>query len=530
MSSVDPAAEELLEAAEDVRTTLEELRVAEAELAQQNEDLQAAQWALAAEADRYRLLFESAPVAYVTTDRAGAIREANRAAMELLDLRFPRGKPLANVVELEQRRPFRTWLRERVAADGTDERAWRLRHRSGVLRDVEISVTATEDELLWAIADVTDRTHAEEHVWALNRALEQQAAEQAGEVGAVFEEMPYGVVLVDAGTRRVRRANVRATEILGPIVGSPLERLQRADMDGAPLPAERLPGKRALDGETVAPERVRITRDDGTERVLDMGALPLRDAAGTIVAAAVTLDDVTVRYRREQADRAFIVNSAHQLRTPITAIASAVAALEAGAKKKPAEREHFLAHIARETDRMTRLVESLLILARLQRDGSTPALSVVPLAPLLRQACAEVSPAEGVTIRVEADEDVGCVTNQGLLLEVVVNLVTNAVTHTTEGEIVLRALLDDDDDDDDDYPDHAVVEVADTGPGVAPEDRELVFERFFRTADGRKGAGLGLAIAVEAMRALRGQIELVDTPAGSGATFRLRLPGATILP
>jgi two-component system phosphate regulon sensor histidine kinase PhoR len=362
----------------------------------------------------------------------------------------------------------------------------------------------------------------ETNAWALNRALEDRVAEQEGELAAIYDQIPYGLAVVDSTTQLVRRANRRALEILGPVLGARLTGVQRFYLDGRPMPSELAPDSRALGGERVVPERLRVVTPDGRERIVEMGAVPLVGVDGTVTAAAVTVDDVTHRHTREESDRQFIVNSAHQLRTPITAIASALAALEAGAKNSAPELEHFLGHIERGTERMVRLVESLLTLARLDRGGDAPALTVVPVRPMLQQAASEADPPKGVRMRVDAPADIGAVTNRGLLLEVVVNLVTNAIAHTPSGQIVLRAQRDE-------AEMKTWIEVSDSGPGVPVEKRPLIFDRFYRASDGTKGAGLGLAIARDVMRVLHGSVEIVDTPPGEGATFRLTLPGARIL-
>ncbi|BCJ69273.1 hypothetical protein GCM10009779_06110 [Polymorphospora rubra] len=109
------------------------------------------------------------------------------------------------------------------------------------------------------------------------------------------------------------------------------------------------------------------------------------------------------------------------------------------------------------------------------------------------------------------------------LRQILGNLMTNAITHTPSGATVTLRLRRE-------RGDLAVVEVADTGPGLSPEQAERVFERFYRAdvartrrTDGATGAGLGLAIVAALVAAHRGSVEVVETP-GGGATFRVRLP------
>jgi signal transduction histidine kinase len=262
-----------------------------------------------------------------------------------------------------------------------------------------------------------------------------------------------------------------------------------------------------------------VTTPEGDAVVLELSATPLHDEQGAIVAVALTFDDLTERERRDRADAQFVENAAHQLRTPVTAIAIATAALEAGAKDDPDERERFIAHVARESERMARLVDALLGLARLQRGGARPLVALAPVAPLVNEIVETVHVRRGVQFALECPPEVALVGDGPMLREAIANVVQNAAAHTDSGSIRVSARL---------AGEHAIIEVTDTGPGVPPEDRGRVFERFFQVGRGRRvGAGLGLAIAAEAVRANGGTLELVDS--GPGATFRFTLPGAKIL-
>src|SRR5205814_9913795 len=107
------------------------------------------------------------------------------------------------------------------------------------------------------------------------------------------------------------------------------------------------------------------------------------------------------RERRERAEREFVANAAHELRTPVAAIASAVEVLQAGAKDAPADRDLFLGHIEREAARLTRLARALLVLARAQARHEPPPLQLVELAPLLGQVAAAILPPGDVQVVVD---------------------------------------------------------------------------------------------------------------------------------
>src|SRR5215210_2283413 len=159
---------QLLEALGALQESLQELDVAEAELAQQNEELVAAREALEIERHRYRELFDEAPFAYLVTDAVGVVEEANLAAAELFDYSrlMLRGKPLPVLVSPDDRRRFRDLLRELRASPGRREAEVEL-----VSAKRRVMLTVEPDErpgsplrLRWVLRDVTDRRAAEEEL------------------------------------------------------------------------------------------------------------------------------------------------------------------------------------------------------------------------------------------------------------------------------------------------------------------------------------------------------------------------------
>ncbi|WP_444948770.1 HAMP domain-containing sensor histidine kinase [Micromonospora ureilytica] len=230
--------------------------------------------------------------------------------------------------------------------------------------------------------------------------------------------------------------------------------------------------------------------------------------------------------RSEERMRQFVADASHELRTPLTTIRGFAELYRQGAASAPEQTAGLLRRIEDEAARMGLLVEDLLLLARL--DMERP-LSLTPVElPVLasdavqaaramaseRQIELEIAPESGPLV-VSADD--------ARLRQVIGNLVTNALTHTPpEAEIRVRLHAE--------PGGFAVVEVADTGPGLSTEQAERVFERFYRAdaartrrADGNTGTGLGLAIVAALVAAHHGSVEVAQTP-GGGATFRVRLP------
>jgi signal transduction histidine kinase len=198
----------------------------------------------------------------------------------------------------------------------------------------------------------------------------------------------------------------------------------------------------------------------------------------------------------------------------VSAITSAVEALQAGAQNTKDEREAFIRLIGRQADRLARLTRSLLLLARAQTREEPIRLEPVPLKPLLEDVAAATEAASASSVEVTCAEGVVALAQHDLTEQVVANLVGNAIKHGQDGTIVLSARP---------AGDSVVIEVVDRGPGMRPGAQQRVFDRFYSDQDGQRGGfGLGLAIARDAVRALGGSIEIESQP-GRGTTARVTL-------
>ncbi|RZS37855.1 two-component system OmpR family sensor kinase [Herbihabitans rhizosphaerae] len=224
----------------------------------------------------------------------------------------------------------------------------------------------------------------------------------------------------------------------------------------------------------------------------------------------------------EERMRRFVADASHELRSPLTSIRGYAELYRQGAVTGDAEISHALQRIEDEAARMGLLVDDLLLLARL--DQQRPLRSEeVDLVVVVVDAVEDArAGAGGRTIGLDVSG--GPLTVRGdeaRLRQVVANLLNNAVRHTPDDASVHVGLSTVDN------GWFAEVEVADTGNGLAPEQAERVFERFYRASPGRSrddgGAGLGLAI-VAALVAAHGGTVGVESRPGEGATFRVRLP------
>ena len=225
-------------------------------------------------------------------------------------------------------------------------------------------------------------------------------------------------------------------------------------------------------------------------------------------------------YRQQER---FTADAAHELRAPV---ANLLAVVEAHRTQAPADQpatRDTLAVVHRQGQRLNRLITDLLLLARLDGpEAAAPAqpCSLVQIVRDLIEETGETAAAAGVRLQlVGGEQDIHVQGMESELYRLVSNLLLNAIQYSPEGgEVVLRL---------GDERGLAVLEVQDSGIGIAAADQQRVFDRFFRSDPGRSrregGTGLGLSIAAAIVRSQRGHISVVSRP-GAGSVFSVRLP------
>ncbi|HVM69543.1 MAG TPA: ATP-binding protein [Gaiellaceae bacterium] len=320
----------------------------------------------------------------------------------------------------------------------------------------------------------------------------------------LVERLNEGVLLLDRELR-ITFANGHAADAI-----------PAAMLSGGASLAEAWPDERVLAlarrlfTDAAPPEPAHV---DVRGRLLRVSGVP---AAGGETALLIVAD-TTERERAERAQREFVTNAAHELRTPIAGIVTSVEMLQTGAKDDPAARDQFLAHIEREAARLTRLTRALLVLARAEARQEEPRAAPVEVEPLLRRIAESFEPLPGVALEVECEPGLEVHTDADLLEQALGAVVQNARKYTDAGAIVLRGTRS---------GGVAAVEVEDTGRGVPEAEQARIFERFYRGIDDDGGGfGLGLAIAAQAVRVLGGRIDVKST-SGAGTTVRVVLPAA----
>ena len=231
--------------------------------------------------------------------------------------------------------------------------------------------------------------------------------------------------------------------------------------------------------------------------------------------------------RSEGKMRQFVADASHELRTPLTTIRGFAELYRQGAVPQGEDVNRLMRRIEDEAARMGLLVEDLLLLARLDRERPlTLAPTELPvLAMEAVQAAQATAPERRIDLEVRDEPELlVAYADDARLRQVIGNLMTNALVHTPpDAQVTLRLYAE--------SGNRAVIEVADTGPGLGAKQQEHVFERFFRVDEARTrrtdqaatGTGLGLAIVAAIVRAHHGTVDVQSEP-GKGATFRVSLP------
>ena len=277
----------------------------------------------------------------------------------------------------------------------------------------------------------------------------------------------------------------------------------------------------ALSGRVAVGQHV---SSQGSERHWRVTASPAGDAV------ILAFEDLTALDEAERMRREFVANVSHELRTPLTAMTGFIETLRGAARDDTAARERFLAIMAREAARMSRLVDDLLSLGRVEAEGRARPARVADLGAVVRAATQALRPraeAAGVALEVALPEvPVALRGDADQLQQVLANLIENALKYGAAGGVVRVALAPP-------VPDArlrgpaARIDVIDRGEGIDHIHLPRLTERFYRVDAHRSremgGTGLGLAIVKHIVARHRGRLEIESAP-GQGSRFSVLLP------
>lgn len=346
------------------------------------------------------------------------------------------------------------------------------------------------------------------------RATQMQRSEQ----GAILDAINAAMIAVDCDLGLLR-SNRTAEKLYGLAAGDrnrPLEDVLKEEV------VHELIRSVLANGRGFAAEFDSQVLDN---QRLNAVAERMFDATGRILGVVVVIENVTELRQVEQVRVDFAANVSHELRTPITNIKGYAETLELGDEVDEQQTTHCLRVIRRNADRLNRIIDDLLTLARLDQVPYTEEGESITISA--RQVVTEAidrvmvdAREQGVEFNVACEDDLRVHTRGNLLVQALTNLLVNAVRYGPRGQIIsIRAKPEE----------NAVVfEIEDQGPGIPKEHLPRLFERFYRVDKARSraegGTGLGLAI-VKHIALVHGGAVSVESQLDRGSVFRIEIPG-----
>jgi len=378
----------------------------------------------------------------------------------------------------------------------------------------------------FAAAWTAERARRQRTEAAHRRELDEQRTHRESDLRAqtertvaLFDRMIEGLIVIDA-SGRIRLANRAAGELFGfpsPAIGRTI--LEATRHHEVAALAARLDREPEILGHELRLEAVE------NSKFLQVNALALRDEAGGRAGAILVFHDLTQLRQLESVRQEFVANVSHELRTPLSLIKSATETLLDGGKEDAAALTRFLQIIEKHANRLTLLIDDLLMLSTL--DSGNMRLNLQPVS--VRAGVSEVisdlksrASLRGVVVEnlvaavliADADPD--------RLRQVLSNLIENAVKYgRLEGRVTVSARVLE--------TGRIEIAVCDDGPGISDEACARIFERFYRADKARSreqgGTGLGLSIVKHVVQAHGGEVR-VESKMGSGSTFSFTLAAA----
>jgi two-component system phosphate regulon sensor histidine kinase PhoR len=346
---------------------------------------------------------------------------------------------------------------------------------------------------------------------------EAELEEQATRTITLFDRMIEGVIVLDS-KGFIRLSNKAASSLFGfsnPAVGRSLIEVVRN------YEVNEIISRLAEDSEVLGHD----LRIEGVNppRFLQINALALRNRDGMYDGAILVFHDLTRMRELEVVRQEFVGNVSHELRTPLSLVKSAVETLIDGAKDDTKTLGRFLEIIERNANRLSLLIDDLLLLSTLDSGRMQLQLQAVGLYLAINEISEDLLPAaqrRGITIVNQVKEDIYASADPNRLRQVLSNLIDNAIKYgKNEGSIYISSSVL--------ATKRIEVRIMDDGSGIPLDVQSRIFERFFRVDKARSrdqgGTGLGLAIVKHVVQAHGGDVR-VESELGKGSTFIFTLP------
>ncbi len=325
------------------------------------------------------------------------------------------------------------------------------------------------------------------------------------------------ILFVDGNTGEILFANTAAQKISRPIVTTKKIYEALEDYYLIEMFDEAVKSWQVQEGNV-------IIYVEGKKRYFSCKMIPVLLPRGE-KRVVILFHDMTKEYELNEMRREFVSNVSHELRTPLTSIHGYAETLLSDPEMDPDTRNRFLTIIENESARMSRLINDLLDLERLESGEARFDFQEVDLCAVAKYVMSIVEPlSNDYGVKVSFDcRDVTITGDQDRLIQMLLNLVDNAIKYTSlkdTGEKKVKVSISKSDS-------HAIIKVSDTGPGMPQEALNRIFDRFYRVDKGRSrkmgGSGLGLSIVKTIVDRHNGEIS-VESELGVGTTFTVKLP------
>jgi len=499
--------------------------------------------------ERYRTLFDGVPVGLFRSTPGGQMVDANLALVEMLGYPSREGLLAINTAGLYVDPEERVRWKALMELEGVvrDFEVRNRRHDGTVIwvKDTARAVKDEQGQVLYyegSLEDITKHKQAEaelrryqEHLEELVEARTVELRESEERYRTLFDGMPVGLYrstpaghFLDVNQAFVQMAGCSDRETLLAANTATLY------VD----PEEQVRWKALMEREGVVRDfEARIHRHDGTVIWGSDTARAVKDAQGQVLYYEGSMEDITERKRLEeeirrekeyaeaanQAKSTFLANMSHELRTPLNAILGFTQLMDRDPNLTTVQQEN-LGIINRSGEHLLALINDVLEMSKIEAGRVTlqeKGFDLYRLLDTLEEMFRLRAEGKGLALCFERAGDVPQYvrTDEGKLRQALMNLLGNAVKFTEEGGVALRLARAIEEQ-------RLIFEVEDTGPGIAPEELEAVFEPFVQTASGQRsleGTGLGLSISRQFARLMGGDIT-VSSELGQGSVFRLEVP------
>ena len=265
-----------------------------------------------------------------------------------------------------------------------------------------------------------------------------------------------------------------------------------------------------------------MTLEDETVYKLKIDPVYLQNSKNAIIGSIINIENITEIVKLENMRRDFVANVSHELKTPLTSINGFVETLIMNEDLQVSKRNRFLAIIQKESDRLKRLIEDILLLSSIENknDLVKESISLYDVFKEVYDMINYIASSKNIDLSYEFEDDKVVVQGYGdYMKQLLLNLIDNAIKYTPNGgKVIVKQFTKDN---------NIIIEVIDNGMGIPKEDQSKIFQRFYRVDKARSrsigGTGLGLAITKHIVNSLNGSIS-VESEFGEGSKFIVKLP------